>query len=386
MEHIVEHVAAYLQLPPDVVKAVNYYKDGQVTPYGQTIVKFNIPSIVSQVKQSADYDKKIKAMRSYNASNRWTKRGVALVPIKFGVYWQGINQGSLVNIYSDGSITVSHSGTEMGQGIDTKIVQAIAMELGAPLGSISVLPRSTAIIPNAQATGGSVGSEMCVKASLLACQQLNDRLQPSRTKLGPNATWLQIITDALASGVNLGATGYICPPASGLGPQQYNSYGAAIAEVHLDVLTGEVQILHAEILEDCGVSMNPAIDIGQAEGAFVQGLGLHLTEEVIFDSTGVLITNGTWEYKPPSAMDIPIHMNVSLLKNSANQRGVLGSKAVGEPPLCLSCVVVFALYQAVAAARSDIGMSGYFQLDSPCTVEKVQAACLVDPSQFKLMI
>jgi xanthine dehydrogenase/oxidase len=348
-------------------------------------MNFNLQSIISQITKSAEYDTKVKAMKSYNASNRWTKRGVALVPMKFGVYWQGDNQGALVNIYSDGSVTVSHSGIEMGQGIDTKVVQAIAMELSIPIELISVLPRSTAMVPNAKATGGSVASELCVKAALLASQQLNQRLQPSKDNCA-NGTWIQIVTDALQNGVNLGATGYVCPPASGLGPQQYNSYGCAIAEVHLDVLTGEYQILQADILEDCGVSMNPAVDIGQVEGAFVQGLGLHTTEEVVYEDNGTLTTNGTWEYKPPSVMDIPVRLNVTLLKNSANERGVLGHKAVGEPPLCMSCVIVFALQQAIAAARADSGVTGYFQLDSPCTVESVQSACLVNPSHFELLI
>jgi len=199
-----------------------------------------------------------------------------------------------------------------------------------------------------------------------------------------NPQWADLIMAAYNAGVNLQGAGHVDPPPAPNGPNNYNSYGVGCLEVELDVLTGEIQIIRSDIFFDCGISMNPAIDIGQVEGAFVQGLGLHLTEDIIYSPSGELITNGTWEYKPPSSKDIPIQMNVTLLKNSVNANGVLSSKAVGEPPLTMACVGLLAVQHAIAAARSNIGKSGYFELNSPATVDKIQTGCLVDDSQFTL--
>jgi len=381
MEHMMEQIAKFLNKNPDDIKQLNFYNTGQMTPYRQKLLDFNVPTIWDQLKKSCDYDNRLNQVQQFNANNRWNKKGISLVPVKFGVYWSAIQMGALINVYTDGTVSVSHSGTEIGQGINTKVAQTTAMMLGIDLSQISILDSGTLTVPNAQATGGSVTSELCSQAVMSACQTINQRLAPYRTS---GATWQQAVSAAISAGVDLQAKGWVNPGNSDLGPQQYSSYGATCLESQIDVLTGEIQILRTDILFDCGVSMNPAIDIGQVEGAFVQGLGYYLTETIDYDKDGVLTTNGTWEYKPPSAYDIPIDFRVALLKNSSNPFGVLNSKAVGEPPLCMSCSVVFAAQHAIYAARSDIGNTNSFTLDAPATVEQIQQNCLVDISQFSL--
>jgi xanthine dehydrogenase/oxidase len=288
-----------------------------------------------------------------------------------------------VSILLDGTVTISHGGIEMGQGINTKVAQAAAMSLGINLDQIVIQSTSTSIVPNVSPTGGSITSELCVKATLKACDILNDRLAPFRSQGNP--TWEQLVQAALMAGVDLNAKGYVFPPNSPNGPQQYSSTGACCAEVLVDVLTGELEILKTDILFDCGVSMNPAIDIGQVEGGFIQGMGMHLTEDLLIDNdTGRIVSNGTWEYKPPCSLDIPIEFNVTLLKNSGNPLGILRSKAVGEPPLCMACCVLFAIQNAVSSARSDANTTGYFDFNSPSTVDVIQQACLVNIKQMTL--
>lgn len=200
-------------------------------------------------------------------------------------------------------------------------------------------------------------------------------------------TWQQVVGAALAAGTDLTARGWAHPGPSPTGPEQYQSYGVAVAETQVDILTGEVQIPRVDILFDLGVSMNPFIDVGQVEGAFMQGLGLHMFEQVLYDTVtnpGALITDGTWEYKPPSHKDIPVDLRVSLLKNAPNPYGVLRSKAIGEPPLSLGCAPFFAARHAVAAALADAGLTGYFPMDSPGTCEILQTTANPVADQFVL--
>jgi len=261
------------------------------------------------------------------------------------------------------------------------------MSLGIPLSYITVQDGSTQTLPDASATGGSITSGLNSAAIMQACANLNAALAPYKSQLGPSATWLQIITAAIAGGANLEARGWADPGASSLGPQQYNSYCAVVTEVQVDVLTGEIQILRCDILFDCGISMNPAIDIGQVQGAFIQGLSLHTTEELLYDlsdTSGALITNGTWEYKPFCSQDIPIDFRVSLLKNAPNPLGILKSKAVGEPPLTLGCSVIFAIRHAITAALADQGNTNPYSFNSPATVENIQQTINPQLSQYTL--
>ena len=221
-------------------------------------------------------------------------------------------------------------------------------------------------------------------AVLSACEQMNAKLAPFRQ---PNQTWQQLVVAAIAGGADLTTRGWAHPGPSPTGPEQYQSYGVAVAETQVDILTGEIQVPRVDILFDLGVSMNPFIDIGQVEGAFMQGLGLHLFEQILYDDTtnpGALISNGTWEYKPPSHKDIPVDLRVSLLKNAPNPYGVLRSKAIGEPPLSLGCTPFFAARHAIAAALADAGTTGYFPMDSPGTSETLQLTAAPVPSQFML--
>jgi len=380
-EHVMEHVASSLGKPADVIKSQNFYTPGQVTPYGQTLVYFTVKEMWEQVKASINYQERVQAISTFNLANKWTKRGISLCPTKFCVYWAGDNQATTVNVFADGTVEVFTSGIEMGQGLFTKVAQSVAYALGVPMSSITVGKTTTSALPNAQGTGGSVTSELCVQSALMACQQINERLAPWRRQLGGNPTWQNLINLALQNQVNLQGNGYFDPANSPNGPCQYMSYGVACLEVEVDILTGENQILRCDMSFDSGVSMNPAVDIGQVEGGFIMGLGLHMNEEIYYNAQGELVTNGTWEYKPIMAMDIPIEFNVTLLKNSVNKMGVLGSKAVGEPPLTMGCAGLFAVQNAIAAARTS---GGYFELDSPCTVDRIQQTCQIDPTTFTL--
>eukprot|EP01114_Cavostelium_apophysatum_P003508 TRINITY_DN1343_c0_g1_i2.p1 TRINITY_DN1343_c0_g1~~TRINITY_DN1343_c0_g1_i2.p1 ORF type:complete len:1305 (+),score=284.96 TRINITY_DN1343_c0_g1_i2:94-4008(+) len=408
-EHILEHVAVAVNKPSHVVKELNFYEKGQKTPYGQKLKYWNIPEIWSQLKKSCDFDRRFENVQEFNKKNLYTKRGINLTPMKFGVgYEKMLTQGALVNVYGDGTVSISHSGTEIGQGINTKVVQAASMTLKIPMSNIRVSDTTTLTVPNGGPTGGSVTSEFTVQATISACQEILKRVAPLRTWKDSIASkvegaidavahtdkshhedkfWKEVCQAATMAGVDLQAKGWFQPPEASLGPHRYNSYGVACTEVELDVLTGQHQILRVDIIEDCGVSMNPVVDIGQVQGAFVQGLGMHLTEELLVDhdkNPGELISNGTWEYKIPSSKDIPIDFRVTLLKNSDNPEGILRSKAVGEPPYTMSCGALFALKSAVLDARADRGVRGYFKLNSPATVDSLHLACLVDPNSFQI--
>jgi len=384
MEHIMEHIATHCNIPPDVVKTRNFYKPGDETPYHQPVTNYPIPRMWEEIQGNANYKNRLAAVETFNTRNRWTKRGISMVPVKFGVSWAGGWFGSLVNIYSDGSVWVSTGGIEMGQGLNTKVAQAAAMILEVPVERITVYVASTATQPNVSATQGSVGSELSAKATMQACKILRDRLEPIRRQTAEPRTWERVIERAYNAGVHLQASAFTNPNPPNCGPYHYNSHIVACTEVELDVLTGEIQIIRSDILYDCGISMNPAIDVGQIEGGFVQGLGWHLTEDIVYEPDGTLLTNGTWEYKPPSSKDIPIQLNVKLLKNSTDENCVLSAKAVGEPPLTVSCVALFAVQHAISAARQNTNNSDYFELDSPATVDRIQTKCLIDDKQFIL--
>eukprot|EP00026_Physarum_polycephalum_P010731 Phypoly_transcript_10908.p1 GENE.Phypoly_transcript_10908~~Phypoly_transcript_10908.p1 ORF type:complete len:380 (+),score=54.01 Phypoly_transcript_10908:141-1142(+) len=330
-----------------------------------------------------NYASRLAAVNSYNAANRWSKKGISMTTVKFGIGWQGGQYGVLINVYSDGTVNVNHGGIEIGQGVDTKVAQVIAYELGIPLSTIVVTTPNTQVLPNQAATGGSVTSGLCSMAAINACGLLQGLLAPFKQQLGGSATWLQLITAALQAGVDLQVKGWVNPgPSPTGGPWQYNSYAVACSEVLLDVLTGETQIVRSDILFDCGVSLNPAVDIGQVEGAFVQGIGLFMQEEILVDSNGALISNGTWEYKPPCSQDIPIDFRVTLLANAPNPLGVLSSKASGEPPLAAATCVFTATRNAIQQARNASGSTDVALLDAPATVDNIQATCLVNISQF----
>ncbi|CAB4025693.1 xanthine dehydrogenase oxidase-like, partial [Paramuricea clavata] len=260
-------------------------------------------------------------------------------------------------------------------------VAAYSLGHGLTVDQISIRPATTFMNPNGAATWSSVTSELCCEAVLNCCTALKERIDTVAKDM-PSATWVEIIEKCYSLGVDLSAKYMVYPQNSH--EFNYNTYGSTCTEAEIDVLTGEAEILRADILYDCGRSMNPEIDVGQVEGAFIMGLGYWLTEQAIYDpTTGLQLNTGTWDYHPPFSKDIPIDFRVSLLKDAPNPLGVLRSKAVGEPPQCMSCSCLFAVQDAIYHAREEIGKDkDYFALDGPATVEATQLKCLVDPSQF----
>ena len=276
---------------------------------------------------------------------------------------------------------VCHSGVEIGQGINTKVAQTVASKLGVDISLIRVVAASTDRNANGGGTGGSGTSETCCAAAIDACNTLNDRLLPSK-EANPLLSWDQMLM-TVPSDVSLNAEGWFSPNGEPNGqPFQYFVYGACLTEVELDVLTGAINVLSSEIVYDCGKSLNPAVDIGQIEGAYMMGVGYFLTERVSYDAAGVLETSGTWEYKPPMVAEVPSVFNVTLIKGYPNKDGILGSKAVGEPPCVLANSVYFAAKQAIMSARQDAGLTGFVSLEAPLTVDVRQQACAVTPNRL----
>eukprot|EP01125_Pyxidicula_operculata_P021742 TRINITY_DN8602_c0_g1_i1.p1 TRINITY_DN8602_c0_g1~~TRINITY_DN8602_c0_g1_i1.p1 ORF type:complete len:1453 (+),score=397.51 TRINITY_DN8602_c0_g1_i1:448-4359(+) len=384
IEHIMENVAIYLNQPADVIKRQNFFTKGQVTPNGTRLVNWNLDNIWDQLKTSSNYDQRYQEIQQYNAQNKWTKRGISIVPCRFGAFWATDMQSTLISIYGDGSVVVSHSGVEIGQGINVKVAQTVAYGLGIPMSLITVTHRDTILSPNISATGGSVTSELCCKSALQACDVLNQRLSPLKNTLGKDITWQQLIAKAVAAGLDLQAKGQVFPGPGPYSPLfQYQSYSACVQEIFLDVLTGEHQLIRTDILFDAGTSLNPLVDIGQIEGAFVMGLGLMLTEQITYDDKGALNNRNTWEYKPPTGQDIPLDFRVTLLKDTPNPLGFMGAKITGEPPLALSCSTLFAIQQAVKSSRSDRQKPiNDVSIDAPGTVERCQLSALVSPSDL----
>ncbi|XP_068702018.1 xanthine dehydrogenase/oxidase-like [Montipora foliosa] len=380
METMMEHVAKALKKTPEEVKKANLYQNGQKTLTGETLEYCNISTLWDDSLRSSEFEERKAGVDTFNKNNRWRKRGIGMVPLKYSISYFGNMFTAMVSIFhTDGTVAIAHGGIEVGQGINTKAAQVAAYELKCPLEFIAIKPTAAFTNPNSSATGGSVTSELCCKTVMGCCEILNKVIDPVRQTM-PTATWPELIAKCYSEGLDLSAK---FMSKSGI-PVVYNTYGVTCTEVEVDVLTGEREIIRTDILNDCGQSMNPELDVGQVEGAHMMGLGMFLSEKLIYDpQTGRNLTNGTWEYKPPCSKDIPIDFRVSLLKNAPNPLGVLRSKAVGEPPLCMACGSLFALKHAVEAARDEIGKGDdYFAMNAPCTVEDTQLACLVDPSQF----
>lgn len=389
MESVISRIASELNMAPEAVREANFFKKGDTTAAGMVLRFWNMPEIWADLKQSANYTQRQADVAAFNAANRWRKRGLAMTPVRFGVGQAGANFGSLVTIYPDGTVGITHGGTEIGQGINTKVIQVAAYKLGLTkdqLGLITVNETCTRTIGGASnVTGGSVTSELCALSVMHACEELNRRLNPFR---GPNVTWQTLIGNASAAGVDLAVQGWTNAPPAGSGPFNYNSTSAALSEVELDVLTGQYEIRRVDIVFDCGISLNAMIDIGQVEGGFMFGVGYFLLEEVSWDPSSGQTQNGsTWEYKVPSAYDVPETFNVTLLKNAPNPLGVLGSKASGEPPVALASSVVQALESAITAAQSaNSGTTAqrWVCKKTPLTVDAIQQAVATTPAQFTL--
>ncbi|KAK7074021.1 hypothetical protein SK128_004963 [Halocaridina rubra] len=405
MENIMDHVAIALGMDPLEFRRKNLMPDGATRPVNEhmmrlrcamagnmaptipkevTIPKNLINDMIDQIMISADVEARKQAVEAFNQANKWKKRGIAIMPQSWPHTVPAsypFNAMVSINV-RDGTVTVSHGGTEMGQGINTKIAQCAAYELGIPLEMIAVKGSNTHTNANSQCTGGSLGSDIASYNVSIACRNLKQRLDDYKDTIGmPDISWPNLITLAYFNGIDI-CERYVNKNNE---VKSYGVFGVAVTEVEVDVLTGQYMVLRTDILEDAGRSISPLVDIGQVEGAFIMGQGLFTTEKPMYDLvTGRKITNTTWYYKPPQAMDIPVDFRVTLLNNSPNPVGVQASKVTAEPPVCLSFSVVMALRQAITSARADGGTTGWFQIDTPMTVEKVQRLCLVDSSRLVL--
>ncbi|XP_049874983.1 uncharacterized protein LOC126373064 [Pectinophora gossypiella] len=372
IEYMMEKIASTLGKDPLEVRLANMVKEGNA-----------IPEMIEQLKMDCEYDDRLKKIKEFNDNNRWRKRAVKILPLTYGIFYLG-NFNCILSVYhTDGSVVLIHGGIEMGQGINTKAAQVCAYKLGIPLEKISVKPSATFTTPNGMTTGGSIGSECVAYAVTKACDIILERLEPVKQKLG-NVSWEQIIGEAFATGVDLQAL-YTCTNAKGE-IKPYDIYAACALEVEIDVLTGNIDIRRVDLLEDTGRSLNPDIDVGQIEGAFIMGLGYWTSEKLVYDNTsGRLLTDRTWNYKPPGIKDIPADMRVYFRRNARNEFGVLQSKATGEPALCLATTVIHALRQAVRAARIEAGYPDeWIDIDNPCTVENIFMSIGHKLEHFKL--
>ncbi len=401
-ERWIEDIAYALGKDPLEIRKANFYgtDSNNITPYHQVVEDNVIHRVIEDLEQSSDYQARRQAILAFNRSSRVLKKGIAMVPVKFGISFTATwhNQaGALVHVYRDGSIHLSHGGTEMGQGLHIKVMQVVADAFGVPVERVQITASNTSKVPNTSATAASSGTDLNGMAALDAANQIKARMaahaafiyevEPREVQWefgGIRAGQQFVPFDELATScwmnrVQLSAAGFYKTPkihwdrATGRGhPFYYFAYGAAASEVTIDTLTGEYQVDRVDVLEDVGRSLNPAIDIGQVEGGFIQGMGWLTTEELWWDQKGQLRTHAPSTYKIPVASDVPRLFNVRLAEWSVNKEPAIGrSKAVGEPPLVLGYSVVEALSMAVASV-ADYRIAP--RLDMPATPERVLLA------------
>jgi xanthine dehydrogenase large subunit len=404
IEDAISRIAETLQLEPAVVRERNFYGDAprNLTPYFEEVKDNRLPRLWPELLASSEYAKRREEIDAFNAQHAWAKRGIAITPVKFGISFTTsfLNQaGALVLWYGDGTVQVNHGGTEMGQGLHTKMMAIAAHELGVRLESIRVMHTATDKVPNTSATAASSGSDLNGQAVKQACETLRARVRPIAAKLlgveGEDVLGIvfeggyaylgreperavklsEVTAAAVLAQVQLSATGYYRTPditydaKTGRGhPFHYYAYGAAVSEVEVSGLTGEHRVRRVDILHDVGDSLVPTIDRGQIEGGFVQGVGWLTCEEVLFDGKGVLKTHSPDTYKIPAAGDAPVDFRVKLFERAPQPDVVHGSKAVGEPPFMLALSVVAALRHAVGA----FGPKGHdVKLALPATPEAI---------------
>ena len=422
IERVMDHIAHVLGLDPLAVRQRNYYAAAaegglsaphapaarppegisrqmkpQTTPYGQVVEDFILHEMTAALVASSDYHARRDAVAAWNAANRVLKKGIALTPVKFGISFTltHLNQaGALVHVYQDGSVAINHGGTEMGQGLFQKVAQVAAARFGLSQGAIRITATDTAKVPNTSATAASSGSDLNGMAVRAACDTIRERMagflaeyhqvRPDEVVFAGGAVQAGTHRLSFAEGarlcyehrISLSSTGFYKTPGlawdriRGQGrPFFYFAYGAAVTEVVIDTLSGENRILRADILHDCGTSLNPALDIGQIEGGYVQGAGWLTTEELVWDAAGRLRTHAPSTYKIPAFSDRPEVFNVALWDAANRADTIYRSKAVGEPPLMLGISALMALSDAVAACGP-----GYLALDAPATPERILLA------------
>ncbi|MEO8595012.1 MAG: xanthine dehydrogenase molybdopterin binding subunit [Candidatus Solibacter sp.] len=398
IEDILDRVARTLGLPPDEVRERNFYREGDSTHYGQPVKDAaRMPRIWQQLKEASGYAARRMEIDRFNAEHAHTRRGMAITPVKFGISFTATlyNQaGALVLVYRDGSVQVNHGGTEMGQGLYTKVGQIAVDALGVAPEAIRLMPPRTDKVPNTSATAASSGADLNGAAVLDACRKIRATLEPLAAELLGCAVaevrfeegrvfgaadparalaFGQVTEEAYRRRIPLFASGFYRTPEIHYDPKTlqgrpfyYYAYGAAVSEVEVDDFTGAYRLLRADLLEDVGDSLSPLVDRGQVEGGFIQGVGWLTLEELVWDKQGRLATNGASTYKLPSWAEMPTEFHVDFLARAAEPGVVMGSKAVGEPPLMLALSVREALRDAIASYGS-----GVVAIDSPCTPERV---------------
>ncbi|RYG92882.1 xanthine dehydrogenase molybdopterin binding subunit [Loktanella sp. IMCC34160] len=407
IERVMDHIAHTLGLDPIAVRQVNYYHNmgpvragkvsGNTTPYGMEVRDFILDEMTEKLLADANYADRKAAIADWNAKNPILKRGIGFSPVKFGISFTltHLNQaGALVHVYQDGSIHLNHGGTEMGQGLFQKVAQVAASRFGVDVSLVKITATDTGKVPNTSATAASSGSDLNGMAAKAACDTIRDRManclaelhqcpvervrfEDGKVRVGDNEmTFEQAAATCYQNRVSLSATGFYKTPdlswdrAKGQGrPFFYFSHGAALTEVVIDTLTGENRILRTDIIHDVGRSLNPALDKGQVEGAFVQGAGWLTTEELVWDDKGRLRTHAPSTYKIPACSDRPEVFNVELWDGENPEATIYRSKAVGEPPFNLGMSAFFALSDAAAACGPN-----YPMLDAPATAERVLQA------------
>jgi xanthine dehydrogenase large subunit len=402
IEAVLDDIARHLQLDPLDVRRANFYgiDDRNVTPYKMLVENNLVHKIVDELVESSDYASRRIAINEFNKTSPVIKKGLALTPVKFGISFTATqyNQaGALVQVYTDGSVLLNHGGTEMGQGLFTKVAQVVAHEFGIALDQVRVSATDTSKVPNTSPTAASSGSDLNGKAAQAAARTIKERLISFAAEAyqvtsadvifadglvllpGHQLTFAALVYQAYMARVSLSSTGYYSTPKihydrktfSGR-PFYYFAWGAAVTEVAIDTLTGENRILRVDILHDVGKSLNPALDIGQIEGGFLQGVGWLTSEELYWNDKGELKTHAPSTYKIPAASDWPKDARINMLSDTPNAEDtIFHSKAVGEPPLMLAISVFHALRDAVA---NSAGAQAAMQLSAPATPEAILRA------------
>jgi xanthine dehydrogenase large subunit len=400
IEAILGDVARHLGLDPLDVRRRNLYgvEERNVTHYQMQVEDNILHPLIAKIEQTSRYRERRAAIAAWNAASPVIKRGLAITPIKFGISFTAtfFNQaGALVHVFTDGSVQVNHGGTEMGQGLHTKIMQVVADELGVPYERVRCTATETGKVPNASATAASSGTDLNGRAAQFAARNIRDNLSgfvagldacgagavtfrggqvitPTSTR-----TFDEVVKAAYANRIQLWSDGFYRTPKIHYDkttltgrPFYYFAYGAACSEVAIDTLTGENRVLAIDILHDVGTSINPAIDIGQIEGGFIQGVGWLTTEQLVWNERGVLATHAPSTYKIPAIGDVPKHFEIELWHEANPEDNVFGSKAVGEPPFMLAISVWEALRDAASAARGG----GPVRMAAPATAENVLKA------------
>lgn len=419
IEAVLDDIARHLDLDPLIVRRANFYgiNERNVTPYQMVVEDNLVHRIVDELCESSEYAARRKAISDFNTASPIIKRGIALTPIKFGISFTATlyNQaGALVHVYTDGSVLLNHGGTEMGQGLFTKVAQVVAQEFGIGLDRVRVSATDTSKVPNTSATAASSGSDLNGKAAQAAARTIKQRLatfaaktygvlphevifEAGEVRAGSHIMkFAALVFQAYIARISLSSTGFYSTPKIHYDrktftgrPFFYFAYGAAVSEVAIDTLTGENRILRVDILHDVGKSLNPALDIGQIEGGFLQGAGWLTTEELYWNDKGELKTHAPSTYKIPAASDWPGDARVRLLENTPNAEDtIFHSKAVGEPPLMLGISVLHAIRDAVA---NSAGAQAARQLTAPATPEAILTALdynsdttLAEPALVKL--